>query len=198
LGVSAGERVGLVEAIKMAAPTILLGSSTVHGAFTREVIEAMAASTPRPVIMPLSNPTSRMEAMPADVLAWSGGKALVATSSPSVPVEYNGTTYRIGQSNNAPAFPGIGRGVIIAGARRVTKHMLSAAAKAVASKTYPTGPGAALLPGMENLREISTAVAAAVYHAAVQDAVATKEHHDLVRSILDTMWIPEYQTGEEI
>lgn len=76
--------------------------------------------------------------------------------------------------------------------------MLSAAAKAVASKTDPTGPGAALLPGMENLREISTAVAAAVYHAAVQDAVATKEHHDLVRSILDTMWTPEYQTGEEI
>jgi malate dehydrogenase (oxaloacetate-decarboxylating) len=198
LGVSAGERVGLVEAIKMVAPTILLGSSAVHGAFTREVIEAMVASTPRPVIMPLSNPTSRMEAMPADVLAWSDGKALVATGSPSVPVEYNGTTYRIGQSNNALVFPGIGRGVIIAGARRVTKNMLSAAAKAVASKADPMGPGAALLPGMENLRETSTAVAAAVYHAAVQDAVATKEHHDLVRSILDTMWLPECQTGEEI
>ena len=171
----------------MAAPTILLGSSTVHGAFTREVIEAMAASTPR------------MGAMPADVLAWSDGKALVATSSPSVPVKCNGTTYRIGQSNNTLVFPGIGgRGVIIAGARRVTKNVLSAAAKAVASKTDPTGPSAGPLPGMENLRQISTAVAAAVYHAAVQDAVATKEHHDLVRSILDTMWIPEYQTGEEI
>jgi malate dehydrogenase (oxaloacetate-decarboxylating) len=138
----------------MAAPTILLGSSTVRGVFTREVIEAMAASTPPPVIMPLCNPTSRMEAMPADVLAWSDGKALVATSSPSVPVEYNGTTYRIGQSNIALVFPGIGRGVIIAGARRVTKNVLSAAAKAVASKSDPTGPGAALLPGMENLGEI--------------------------------------------
>ena len=198
LGVSAGERVGLLEAIKMAAPTILLGSSTVHGAFTRDVIEAMAASTPRPVILPLSNPTSRMEAIPADVLAWSDGKALVATGSPIAPVEYNGTTYRIGQANNVLVFPGIGRGIIIAGARRVTKNMLDAAAKAVASKTDPTGPGAALLPDMENLREISTAVAAAVYHAAVEDGVATKKHHDLVRAILETMWVPEYQTREEI
>jgi malate dehydrogenase (oxaloacetate-decarboxylating) len=198
LGVSAGERVGLLDVIKMAAPTVLLGCSTVHGAFTREVIEAMAASTPRPVIMPLSNPTSRMEAMPADVLAWSDGKALVATGSPVAPVEYDGTTYRIGQSNNVLVFPGIGRGVIIAGARRVTKNMLVAAAKAVASKTDPTGPGAPLLPDMHNLQEISTAVTAAVYHAAVQDGVATKKHQDLVRAILDTMWIPEYQTGEEI
>ena len=198
LGVSTDEPVALVQAIKMAAPTILLGSSTVHGAFTREVVEAMVDSTPRPVIMPLSNPTSRMEAMPADVLAWSEGKALVATGSPVAPVQYNGTIYRIGQSNNVLVFPGIGRGVIISGARRVTKNMLDAAAKAVASKTDARGPGAALLPGMENLREISTAVAAAVYHAAVQDAVATKEHHDPGRWILDTMWMPEYQTGEEI
>ena len=196
LGVSAGERVGLLEAIKMAAPTILLGSSTVHGAFTQEVIEAMGASTPRPVIMPLSNPTSRMEAIPADVLAWSDGKALVATGSPIAPVQDNGTTYRIGQANNVLVFPGIGRGIIVAGARRVTKNMLDAAAKAVASKTDPTGSGAALLPDMENLREISTAVAAAVYHAAVEDGVATKKHHDLVRAILDTMWVPEYGTGE--
>jgi malate dehydrogenase (oxaloacetate-decarboxylating) len=190
--------VGLLEAIKMAAPTILLGSSTVHGAFTREVIEAMAASTPRPVILPLSNPTSRMEAIPADVLAWSDGKALVATGSPIAPVQHNGSTYRIGQANNVLVFPGIGRGIIISGARRVTKNMLDAAAKAVASKTDPTGPGEALLPDMENLREISTAVAAAVYHAAVEDGVATKKHHDLVRAILNTMWVPEYQTGEEI
>jgi len=198
LGVGAGERVGLLDAIKMASPTILLGCSTVHGAFTREVVEAMAASTPRPVILPMSNPTSRLEAMPADMLAWSDGKALVATGSPIAPVQHNGTTYRIGQANNVLVFPGIGRGVIIAGARRVTKNMLDAAAKAVASKTDPTGPGAALLPDMENLREISTAVAAAVYHAAVEDGVATKKHHDLVRAILDTMWVPEYQTGEEI
>ena len=96
LGVGAAERMGLLDAITMASPTILLGCSTVHGAFTREVVEAMAASTPRPVILPMSNPTSRLEAMPADVLAWSDGTALVATGSPIAPVEHNGTTYRIG------------------------------------------------------------------------------------------------------
>ena len=87
---------------------------------------------------------------------------------------------------------------MIAAALRVTKDMLSAVAKGIASEADPTEPGTALLPGMENLREISTAVAAAVYRAAIRDAVATKEHHDLVRSIPDTMWIPEYQTGEEL
>ena len=113
-------------------------------------------------------------------------------------VEYNDTSYGIGQANNVLVFPGIGRGAIIAGARRVTKNMLDTVAKTVASKTDPTGPGPALLPDMENLQEISTAVAAAVYHAAVEDGVATKNHHDLVRAILDTMWVPEYQTGQEI
>lgn len=114
--------------------------------------------------------------------------------------EEEGRTARLPEAlrQKSRAVGGICRGVIIAEARRVTKNVLSAAAKAVAGKTDPTGPGAALLPGMENLRKISTAVAAAVYHAAVQDAAATKEHHDLVRSILDSMWIPEYQTGEEI
>jgi malate dehydrogenase (oxaloacetate-decarboxylating) len=198
LELDAAERVGLLDAITMASPTILLGCSTVHGAFTREVVEAMAASTPRPVILPMSNPTSRLEAMPADVLAWSDGKALVATGSPIPPVEHNGTTYRIGQANNVLVFPGIGRGTIIAGARRVTKNMLDAAAKAVASKSDPTGPGGALLPDVEGLQAISTAVAAAVYHAAVEDGVATKKHDDLTRAILNTMWVPEYQTGEEI
>jgi malate dehydrogenase (oxaloacetate-decarboxylating) len=146
----------------------------------------------------MSNPTSRLEAMPADVLAWSDCKALVATGSPIAPVEHNGTTYRIGQANNVLVFPGIGRGTVIAGARRVTKNMLGAAAKAVASKADPTGPGVALLPDVEGLQAISTAVAAAVYHAAVEDGVATKKHHNPARAILNTMWVPEYQTGEEI
>ncbi|AGB24608.1 malic enzyme [Mycobacterium sp. JS623] len=198
LGVGAAERVGLLDAIKMVSPTILLGCSAVHGAFTREVVEAMVASTPRPVIMPLSNPISLLEAMPADLLAWSDGKALVATGSPIAPVEHDGTSYRIGQANNVLVFPGIGRGIIIAGAQRVTKRMLDAAAKAVAGKADPMEPGASLLPDIKDLRATSTAVAAAVYHAAVEDGVATKKHHDLVRAILNTMWVPEYQAGEEI
>jgi malate dehydrogenase (oxaloacetate-decarboxylating) len=192
LGVAAGQRVGLVEAIKLAAPTILIGSSTVYGAFTREVVEAMTASTERPLIFPLSNPTSRMEAMPADILAWSAGKALVASGSPVPRVQYNGTTYAIGQANNALVFPGIGLGVIIAGAERVTNGMLDAAAKAVAHQADPASPGASLLPDVANLRATSAVVAEAVYHAAVDDGVATKNRDNVVQAILDGMWVPAY------
>jgi malate dehydrogenase (oxaloacetate-decarboxylating) len=193
VGVPDGHQVGLLDAIKMASPTILLGTSTMHGAFTRQVIEAMAASTERPLIFPISNPTPLMEAQPADVLAWSEGKALVATGSPIYPVQYRDTTYTIGQANNALVFPGIGLGAIVAGAERVTKGMLDAAAKAVARQANPTAPGAALLPDLKNLRAISAVVAKAVYHAAVADGVATKTPEDLVQTILDTMWLPDYE-----
>jgi malate dehydrogenase (oxaloacetate-decarboxylating) len=196
LGVAAENRMGLVDTIKMASPTILLGCSTVHGAFTREVIQAMAASTERPLIFPISNPTSRMEAMPADVIAWSDGKALVATGSPVAPVEYDGTTYTIGQANNALVFPGIGLGVVVAGAQRVTNRMLDATAKAVARQADPTLPGAGLLPDVENLRAISAVVAEAVYAAAVEDGVATKTPENVVQAILDTRWLPEYEPGQ--
>jgi malate dehydrogenase (oxaloacetate-decarboxylating) len=108
-------------------------------------------------------------------------------------VQYNGTTYTIGQANNALVFPGIGLGAIVAGAERVTKGMLDAAAKAVARQANPTAPGAALLPDLKNLRAISAVVAKAVYHAAVADGVATKTHEDLVQTILDTMWLPDYE-----
>jgi malate dehydrogenase (oxaloacetate-decarboxylating) len=197
LGVADGERVGLVETIKMASPTILLGTSTVHGAFTREVIEAMAASTQRPLIFPISNPTEKIEAMPADVLDWSGGKALVATGIPVGPVAYNGTTYEIGQANNFLVFPGLGLGVIVAGAQRVTKAMLQAAAKAVAAEADPSGPGAALLPNVRNLRALSAVVAEAVYDAAHADGVATRKPDNVVQAIADTMWQPTYDGGHE-
>jgi malate dehydrogenase (oxaloacetate-decarboxylating) len=193
LGVTGGEQVGLMDSVKMASPTILLGCSSVPGAFTREVIEAMAACTERPLIFPISNPTRLMEAMPDDVIAWSDGKALVATGSPIAPVQYDGTTYTIGQANNVLVFPGIGLGTVVAGAQRVTKGMLDAAARAVARRADPTAPGAALLPNVKDLRAISAAVAEAVYHAAVNDGVATKTPDSVVRAILDTMWTPEYK-----
>jgi malate dehydrogenase (oxaloacetate-decarboxylating) len=193
LGMPVADRLGLVETINLASPTILLGCSTVHGAFTREVIEAMAASTHRPLIFPISNPTSRMEAMPDDVLNWSDGKALVATGSPTPPVDYGGTTYTIGQANNALVFPGIGLGVMVAGARRVTKKMLDAAAKAVAEQADPTRLGAGLLPDVKNLREISATVAVAVYQAAVDDSVARKSHDDVAQTVFDAMWTPQYR-----
>jgi malate dehydrogenase (oxaloacetate-decarboxylating) len=192
LGVAAGDRVRLLEAIKMASPTLLLGASSVPGAFTQEVVEAMAASTERPLVLPISNPISKMEATPADVLAWSNGKALVATGSPVGPVEYNGTTYTIGQANNVLVFPGIGLGVVVAGAKRVTTRMLDAAAKAVAGQADPTAPGAGLLPHVKDLRAVSAVVAEAVYATAVEDGVATRTHDDVGQTIRDTMWSPEY------
>ena len=196
LGVDAGDRMGLLDTIKMASPTILIGCSSVPGAFSREVIEAMAAATERPLIFPISNPTSHMEAMPADIIGWSDGKALVATGSPVAPVEYNGTTYTIGQANNVLVFPGIGLGVVVAGAQRVTKRMLDAAAKAVAQQADPTPPGAALLPDVKDLRAISAVVAEAVYRAAVEDGVATKTPESVVQAILDTTWVPQYEQGD--
>ena len=195
LGVAAGKRVGFVDAIELASPTILLGSSAVFGAFTQEVVEAMTASCERPMIFPLSNPTSRMEAMPANVLQWSNGKALITTGSPVAPIEYDGTTYTIGQANNVLVFPGIGLGIIVARARTVTPGMLQAAAKAVVRHASPTSPGDSLLPDVQNLREISATVAEAVYHAAVEDGVATRTHgdvQDVARAVADTMWAPVY------
>lgn len=192
LGVAAGERVGLVDAIKLASPTVLLGCSTVFGAFTREVVEAMTASCEHPMIFPLSNPTSRMEAMPADVLAWSNGRALVATGTPVPPTEYNGVTYTIGQANNVLVFPGLGLGIIVAGARRLTRAMLHAAAKAIAGQASPAHLGDSLLPDVQNLCAVSSAVAEAVYRAAVDDGVATRKHDDPRQVALDTMWRTEY------
>lgn len=192
LGVGAADRVGLVDAIKLASPTVLLGSSTVFGAFDQEVIEAMTASCERPMVFPLSNPTSRMEAMPADVLRWSEGKALITTGTPVAPVEYDGTTYTIGQANNVLVFPGIGLGIIVARARLVTPGMLQAAARAIVRQANPTSPGDSLLPDVQNLRDISAAVAEAVYHAAVDDGVAGRTHPDVRQAVLDTMWRPVY------
>jgi malate dehydrogenase (oxaloacetate-decarboxylating) len=189
----AGERVRLLETIEVAKPTFLVGAASVPGAFTREVVEAMAASTKRPLIFPISNPISQMEATPEDVLAWSDGAALVATGSAFKPVERGGIAHSIGQANNVLVFPGIGLGVVVAGARAVTSRMLNVAAKAVASQADPSPPGAALLPDVGNLRTISAVVAEAVYHAAHEDGVATRSPDNVAQAIRDTMWVAEYQ-----
>ena len=142
------EGIYLPEAVRQVKPTVLLGTSTVHGAFTQEVVETMSAATERPVVFPISNPTSRIEAMPADVIAWSKGKALVATGIPVSPVEYGGVTYQIGQANNALVYPGLGLGTIVSGASRVTAGMLLAAAEAVAGQVDVGAPGAPLVPSV--------------------------------------------------
>ena len=190
-----GSAISLLDTIRHAAPTILLGTSTAHGAFTREVIEAMSGAAERPVIFPISNPTSRIEAMPADVIAWSKGQALVATGIPVDPVDYGGVTYTIGQANNALLYPGLGLGTIVAGAAKVTAGMLLAAAEAVAGQVDVSAPGAALVPAVDNLRASSATTAVAVVNAAIADGVATREPASPVQAVQDAMWQPAYPDG---
>jgi malate dehydrogenase (oxaloacetate-decarboxylating) len=187
-----GSTISLLEVVRHAAPTILLGTSTAHGAFTQDVIEAMSAGVDRPIIFPISNPTSRIEAMPADVIAWSRGKALVATGIPVAPVEYEGVTYQIGQANNALLYPGLGLGTIVAGASKVTAGMLLAAAEAVAGQVDVSAPGAPLVPPVQNLRASSATTAVAVAQAAIDDGVATIKPGNLVQAVQDAMWQPVY------
>jgi malate dehydrogenase (oxaloacetate-decarboxylating) len=190
-----GGAISLLDTVRHVAPTILLGTSTVHGAFTREVIETMSAAVQRPIVFPISNPTSRIEAMPADVIAWSGGKALVAVGIPAAPVEYEGVTYRIGQANNALLYPGVGLGTIVSGASKVTAGMLLAAAEAVAGQVDVSAPGAPLVPEVENLRASSATTAVAVARAAVDEGVATRNPGNLVQAVQDAMWQPGYDGG---
>lgn len=187
-------RIGLLEVVRRVKPTILIGTSTDHNAFTADVIEAMSAGVERPIVLPLSNPTKRIEAMPQDVIAWSKGKALVATGIPVEPFEYEGTTFTIGQGNNALLYPGLGLGTIVSGATHVTDGMLLAAAEAVASQVDPTALGAALLPPVANLRASSATVAVAVARQAAVDGVATVRPDDLVQAVQDAMWQPVYPT----
>ena len=195
--IPASDALSLLDTIRHAAPTILLGTSTAHGAFTREVVEAMSAATDRPVILPISNPTSRIEAMPADIITWSKGKALVATGIPLPPVDYDGITYHIGQANNALVYPGLGLGTIVAGASRVTPAMLLAAAEAVAGQVDVSEPGASLLPPVENLRASTATTAVAVARAAIADGVAARQPGNLVQAVQDAMWQPDYPNGAE-
>jgi malate dehydrogenase (oxaloacetate-decarboxylating) len=182
----------LPEAVRHVKPTVLLGTSTVHGAFTQEVIVAMSEGTERPIVFPISNPTSRIEAMPADVIAWSKGKALVAVGIPVPPVDYHGVTYQIGQANNALVYPGLGLGTIVSGASKVTAGMLRAAAEAVAGQVDVSAPGAPLVPPVSNLRASSATTAVAVVQAAIDEGVAKIKPGNLVQAVQDAMWQPAY------
>jgi malate dehydrogenase (oxaloacetate-decarboxylating) len=190
--------VGLAEVVEHVAPTMLIGTSTQAGAFTEDIVKAMAAHVGRPVIMPLSNPTSKAEADPADLIRWTGGRGLVATGSPFPPVEYGNRTYRIAQANNALVFPGLGLGVTVSRARRISQGMIEAAADAVASLSDDTRPGTGLLPPVDNLRTVSAAVGVAVALAAAKDGLAETAVNDPIQQVHQAMWRPEYPPFEVI
>jgi malate dehydrogenase (oxaloacetate-decarboxylating) len=187
-------RIGLGEVVKRVKPTMLLGTSTAHGAFTEQVVRAMAAAVERPVIFPISNPTSRIEAMPDDLLRWTDGRALIATGIPINPITYGNVTYAIAQANNALLYPGLGLGTIVARARRVSDGMLQAAAEAVGGMVAVTAPGASLLPQVENLREVSATVAVAVAEQAAQENLARADLKEPVQEVQDAMWQPVYKS----
>ena len=190
--------IGLAEVVARARPTILIGTSTQPGAFSEPIVRTMAASAERPVILPLSNPTSLCEALPEDLLAWTDGRALVATGSPFPPVHHDGTEHVIAQANNALVFPGLGLGVSVVRARRVSTGMLTAAAAAVAELSDAGTPGSALLPPVDDLRSVSAAVGTAVAQAAVAEGLAQVELHDPVQQVHAAMWRPEYPRIEAI
>jgi malate dehydrogenase (oxaloacetate-decarboxylating) len=188
----------LAEVVAGARPTILIGTSTQTGAFTEPIVRTMAAHVERPVILPLSNPTSRCEALPEDLIRWTDGRALVATGSPFPPVDHDGRRYLIAQANNALVFPGLGLGATVSRARRISDAMLAAAADAVAELSDASGPGAPLLPQVDALRMVSAAVGIAVARAAAADGLAKVELDDPVQQVHEAMWRPEYPRVEAV
>lgn len=190
------KHITLQEVVENAHPSILIGVSTQSGAFTEEIITAMAKYQDRPVILPLSNPTSKSEARPEDIFKWTKGQAIVATGSPFPAIEYDGRLYRIAQCNNVCIFPGLGLGVIATGARKVTKKMFVAAAKRL-SQAAPIlkDPMASLFPSFENLREVSKQIAFIVGKMAVEEKVADKLSDEEIKQRIDShMWTPAYPT----
>ena len=186
------DRITLLEVVRQARPTILIGTSARSGAFTEEIVREMAGYCERPVIMPLSNPTDRCEAKPADLLEWTDGQALIATGSPFSPVRRGDIHHTIAQANNALVFPGLGLGVAVSQARRVSPQMIFAAAKALAGLINEHQPGASLLPTMSDLRLVAATVARKVAEQAERQGLARRTMTNPVQDIYERMWKPQY------
>jgi malate dehydrogenase (oxaloacetate-decarboxylating) len=185
----------LLDVIREFRPTILVGASGQAGAFTHQIVKAMHRGCARPIVFPLSNPTSHAEARPQDVLGWTKGAAIVATGSPFPPVSINGVTHYIGQCNNAFVFPGVGLGAAVVGARWLPDNVFAAAATAVYRCTRPAAsPGALVYPPVTQLRQVAHAVAVAVGRALVTAEAAPKmSPTEIERRVSATMWEPVYR-----
>jgi len=183
----------LAEIVAAVKPTVLIGTSGVHGAFTEKAVRKMAEINKKPAIMPISNPTKLAEAKATDLIKWTDGRALVVTGSPSEPIEYNGVTYTIGQANNALLYPGLGLGIVVAKAKTVSNGMLSAAAFGIASLQDLSKPGASILPSVEKLREASKLVATAVVTQAIKEGLNRVEITDAKKAVEESIWEPSYK-----
>jgi malate dehydrogenase (oxaloacetate-decarboxylating) len=182
-----------LDVVKSVHPTILIGTSGQPGAFNEQLVREMAKHVVRPVIFPLSNPTSKSEATPADLLKWTEGRALIATGSPFPPTSYGERLIEIGQCNNALIFPGVGLGIIASGARRVTDKMFFAASRVLSEFSpvlnYPDGP---LFPPLKDVREISYRVALAVGAEGVRAGLTSTNLDTLDSAVRNKMWTPRY------
>jgi malate dehydrogenase (oxaloacetate-decarboxylating) len=185
--------IALAEVIRQVRPTMLIGASGTASAFTEAIVRDMARHTERPIIFPLSSPASLAEATPADLIAWTEGRALIVTGSPFTPVTHKGITHVIGQANNAMLYPGLGLGTIVSRAQRISVGMLAAAANALSSLVAVRLPGASLLPHIDDLRSVTVTVAVAVAEAAVFEGLATIKLPDIVQQVEDAMWQPQYR-----
>ncbi len=186
--------ISMLDVAGQGKPSVLIGVSGQPGLFTEEILRAMASHADRPIVFPLSNPTSRMEAAPADVIAWTEGRALVATGSPIAPVDFDGRSFPIAQCNNTYIFPAVGLGVIASGAKRVTDEMMRAAARALgASAPASKDPSAALLPPLPEIRSVTRDLAFAVGETAQKQGHAPETSADELRAEIDArFWEPAY------
>ena len=187
-----GDMTNLLEVIKTVKPTILVGTSTNPGAFTKEVVEAMCENTERPVIFPISNPTKKLEATAQQVIEWSDGKAFVATGVPSGTISYKGVDYEIGQANNALIYPGLGLGMLASEAKLLTDEMIGAAAHSLSGIVNPGQPGAPVLPPFQYVADVSIKVAEAVAKKSQEQGLAQAKETDMAKAVRDLKWYPKY------
>ena len=183
----------LEKVVKAIHPTILVGCSTVGGAFTESIVKEMAAHTERPIVFPLSNPTELAEAKAADLIAWTEGRALVATGTASQEVGYQGVKYQIGQANNSLVFPGMGLAVTACHAKCVSQGMLAAAAHALADEVKVENAGASVLPPVTHLQDFTVVLAQKVAQRIVEKGVNQKAIADPAQAVLDSQWTAEYK-----
>lgn len=193
-GIASSARIPLDEVVQRFHPTVLIGASGQPGAFTEAVVRAMHRHCARPIILPISNPTANAEATPADLLRWTEGAAVVGTGSPFPPVDFGGTTYEIGQGNNALIFPGVGLGAIAVDARRLTDGAFDAASRALCDRTTIRGlPGEPIYPPLASLRSVSASVALAVGRTLVSEGAAAEfSDDDIERRVRSMIWDPVY------
>ncbi len=191
-------KIGLRDVVFNVHPTMIIGTSAQPRSFTEEIVRHLAETNERPIIMALSNPTKKSEAIPEDLIKWTDGRALISTGSPFAPVDYQGTSYEIAQGNNALVFPGIGLGFLCCKPTKVSDKMIASSASTVAHLVSDRSAGQPLLPGLAGVREVSKRVAEDFIRAAVDEGLATVGLDEALAAVEANMWEPRYPVIEAV